>query len=193
MDDYGKKLTDCKKTILSYLHDFVILLAIILLTFLLLGRIVVVSGPSMMNTLIDGDYLLVVGKPFYNTPQAGDVVVVSKDEFKSGEPIIKRVIATEGQTVQIIDHDVYVDGKLLDEPFVSSQTSAPYGNQYSCVVENGCVFVMGDNRAISKDSRSTEIGQVDCREIVGKAVFLFLPGADEFTNNRDFSRIGGIS
>ena len=52
---------------------------------------------------------------------------------------------------------------------------------------------MGDNRAISKDSRSTEIGQVDCREIVGKAVFLFFPGADEITEKRDFSRIGGIS
>jgi signal peptidase I len=52
---------------------------------------------------------------------------------------------------------------------------------------------MGDNRAVSKDSRSTEIEQIDCREIIGKAVFLFLPGADEFTGKRDFERIGGIS
>ena len=193
MDACGTNITNSKKTVLSYLHDFVILLAIILLVFLLLGRIVVVSGPSMMNTLIDGDYLLVVGKPFYNTVQAGDVIVASKDTFKSGEPIIKRVIATEGQTVEIIDHNVYVDGTLLSEPYISSQTSAPYGNHYSCVVAKGCVFVMGDNRAISKDSRSTEIGQVDCREIVGKAVFLFFPGADEITEKRDFSRIGGIS
>ena len=193
MDTWGTNITNSKKTVLSYLHDFVILLAIILLVFLLLGRIVVVSGPSMMNTLIDGDYLLVVGKPFYNTVQAGDVIVASKDTFKSGEPIIKRVIATEGQTVEIIDHNVYVDGTLLSEPYISSQTSAPYGNHYSCVVAKGCVFVMGDNRAISKDSRSTEIGQVDCREIVGKAVFLFFPGADEITEKRDFSRIGGIS
>ena len=192
MDACEKKLPDSKKTILSYLHDFVILLAIILLVFLLLGRIVVVSGPSMMNTLIDGDYLLVVGKPFYSAPQIGDVVVVSKDNFKSGEPIIKRVIATEGQTVEIIDHAVYVDGVLQEEAYISSQTNAPYGNQYSTVVAKGCVFVMGDNRAVSKDSRSTEIGQVDCREIIGKAVFLFLPGADELTGQRDFSRIGGI-
>ena len=193
MDVFGTKTINNKKTILSYLHDFVILLAIILLVFLLLGRIVVVSGPSMMNTLIDGDYLLVVGKPFYNTPQAGDVVVVSKNSFKSGEPIIKRVIATEGQTVEIVDHNVYVDGKLLNEPYISSLTSPPYGSQYSCVVAKGCVFVMGDNRAVSKDSRSTEIDQVDCREIIGKAVFLFLPGVDAFTDKRDFGRIGGIS
>ncbi len=193
MDVRGNKMTDSKKAILSYLHDFVILLTVILVVFLLLGRIVVVSGPSMMNTLLDGDYLLVVGKPFYNTPHAGDVIVVSKDSFKSGEPIIKRVIATEGQTVEILDHQVYVDGVLQDEPFVSTQTNPPYGSQFSCVVAKGCVFVMGDNRAVSKDSRSTEIGQVDCREIIGKAVFLFLPGADEFTGKRDFSRIGGIS
>ena len=181
-----------KRNTLSYFRDFVILLAVILVVFLLLGRIVVVSGPSMMNTLIDGDYLLVVGKPFYNTPQAGDIIVVSKDNFKSGEPIIKRVIATEGQTVEIRDNAVYVDGVQLSEPYISSQTNAPYGNQFSCVVQKGCVFVMGDNRAVSKDSRSTEIGQIDCREIVGKAVFLFLPGVDDLTRERDFSRIGGI-
>lgn len=193
MDACRKRVSDNKQTVLSYLHDFVILLAIILLVFLLLGRIVVVSGPSMMNTLIDGDYLLVIGKPFYSTPQVGDVVVASKDTFKSGEPIIKRVIAIEGQTVQIVENNVYVDGVLLNEAYISSQTNAPYGNQYSCVVADGCVFVMGDNRSVSKDSRSTEIGQIDCREIIGKAVFLFLPGVDEYTNKRDFSRIGGIS
>ena len=192
MDVNGKQLAN-KRNTLSYFRDFVILLAVIMVVFLLLGRIVVVSGPSMMNTLIDGDYLLVVGKPFYNTPQAGDIIVVSKDNYKSGEPIIKRVIATEGQTVEIRDNAVYVDGVQLDEPYISSQTNAPYGNQFSCVVQKGCVFVMGDNRAVSKDSRSTEIGQIDCREIVGKAVFLFLPGVDDLTRERDFSRIGGIS
>ena len=193
MDACGKCSKTAKKSILSYLHDFAILLSVILLVFLFLGRIVVVSGPSMMNTLIDGDYLLVVGKPFYTSAQVGDVVVVSKDAYKSGEPIIKRVIATEGQSVQIIGHDVYVDGKLLSEPYISSQTNAPAGSQFSCIVEEGHVFVMGDNRAVSKDSRSTEIGQVDCREIVGKAVFLLLPGTNEITNKRDFGRIGGIS
>ena len=192
MDVNGKQLAN-KRNTLSYFRDFVILLAVILVVFLLLGRIVVVSGPSMMTTLIDGDYLLVVGKPFYNTPQAGDIIVVSKDNYKSGEPIIKRVIATEGQTVEIRDNAVYVDGVQLNEPYISSQTNAPYGNQFSCVVQKGCVFVMGDNRAVSKDSRSTEIGQIDCREIVGKAVFLFLPGVDDLTRERDFSRIGGIS
>ena len=192
MDVNCKQLAN-KRNTLSYFRDFVILLAVILVVFLLLGRIVVVSGPSMMNTLIDGDYLLVVGKPFYNTPQAGDIIVVSKDNYKSGEPIIKRVIATEGQTVEIRDNAVYVDGVQLNVPYISSQTNAPYGNQFSCVVQKGCVFVMGDNRAVSKDSRSTEIGQIDCREIVGKAVFLFLPGVDDLTRERDFSRIGGIS
>ncbi len=193
MDDKRRNILAAKKTVLSYLHDVTILLAVILVIFLMLGRIVVVSGPSMMDTLVNGDYLFVIARPFCGAPQAGDIVVISKDSFKSGEPIIKRVIATENQTVKIIENNVYVDGVLLKEAgYISSETRPPYGNEYTCTVAEGCVFVMGDNRAVSKDSRSGDIGQVDCREIIGKAVFLLWPGIDA-NNSRNFSRFGGIS
>ena len=177
MDTCGKKISDKKQSALSYLHDFVILLAVILFVFLLLGRIVVVSGPSMMNTLIDGDYLLVVGKPFYNTPRVGDVVVVSKDTFKSGEPIIKRVIATEGQTLDI-DFEtgtVTVDGVVIDEPYIKDLTTRKGDAEIPAVVPKDTVFVMGDNRNHSTDSRFTAVGLIDEDNIIGKAQYVVLP------------------
>lgn len=183
-----------QQTILSYLHDLVYLLAGILLLFVLLFRVVVVSGPSMKATLLDGDYLLLLSSTFYNKPAYGDVIVASKDSFKSGEPIIKRVIATEGQEVDI-DFDegiVYVDSKPLDEPYTLTPTNLQEGITFPLVVEEGCIFVMGDNRNESKDSRNPEIGLIDTREVLGKALFLFLPGIDPATNKRQFDRIGAV-
>ena len=184
-----------RETVAMYLHDLVYLLTIILLVLLLLVRVVVVSGPSMNATLVDGDYLLLIGNVFYNNPKYGDVIVASKDSFKDGEPIIKRVIATEGQTVDI-DFDagiVYVDGVALDEPYTNTPTNLEEGIQFPVVVKPGCVFVMGDNRNSSKDSRNPEIGQVDCREILGKAIFLIFPGNNGGAQVRDLDRIGVVS
>ena len=93
------KTENRKDTLLLYLHDFVTWLVVILLVFLLLFRVVVVSGPSMNSTLVHGDYLLLINNVFYRNPQQGDIIVAAKDSFKDGEPIIKRVIATEGQWV----------------------------------------------------------------------------------------------
>ncbi len=186
---------DLKNTVLLYLHDFVTWLVTILLVFLLLFRVVVVSGPSMNQTLIHGDYLLLVNNIFYSEPKYGDIVVVSKDSFKNGEPIIKRVIATDGQWVDI-DFSagvVYVNGTPLDEPYTNTPTNLDEGVSFPLMVEEGCVFVMGDNRNESKDSRSPEIGQVDKREILGKAIFLFLPGKDKITEKMNFKRIGALS
>ena len=184
-----------QKTVVMYLHDLVYLLAGIMLVLLLVFRVVVVSGPSMNATLVDGDYLLLIGNVFYNEPKAGDIIVASKNSFKNGEPIIKRVIALEGQTVDI-DFDagiVYVDGVALEEPYANTPTNLEEGIQFPLVVKSGCVFVMGDNRNSSKDSRSPEIGQIDCREILGKAIFLIFPGSNTTAATRDFSRIGGVS
>ena len=185
------KKADGKETVLLYLHDFVSWLVVILLVFLLLFRVVVVSGVSMNNTLLHGDYLLLINNVFYREPAQGDIVVVSKDSFKNGEPIIKRVIATEGQWVDI-DFDsgiVYVN----DEPYTNTPTNLHEGVEFPLMVDEGCIFVLGDNRNESKDSRSPEIGQVDKREILGKAFFLFLPGADPLTKEMNFKRIGALS
>lgn len=184
-----------KENVLLYLHDFVTWLIVILLVFLLLFRIVVVSGPSMNNTLVHGDCLLLINNVFYRNPEAGDIVVASKDSFRGGEPIIKRVIATEGQWVDI-DFEagiVYVNGTALDEPYISSPTTLFEGIAFPLMVDEGCLFVMGDNRLDSKDSRSPDIGLVDKREILGRAILVMIPGADPDTEKRNFARIGALS
>lgn len=186
--------TDPQKNALLYLHDFVYLLAVILVLLLLCFRVVVVSGSSMYDTLLDGDYLLIINNIFYRTPKQGDIIVVSKKAFRDGEPIVKRVIATEGQTVDI-DFEagiVYVDGEALVEDYVYSPTTVSEGVSFPLTVEEGCVFVMGDNRGISLDSRDPEIGLIDCREILGKAIFLFFPGTDSGATQRQFYRIGAL-
>ncbi len=195
MENMEDRLSGAQKSVLTYLHDLVYLLAAIVLIFLLLFRVVVVSGSSMKATLVDGDYLLLLSSTFYGEPKPGDIIVASKDSYDHGEPIIKRVIATQGQEVNI-DFDtgvVTVDGTELDEPYIYTPTTINEGVNFPIVVDDGCVFVMGDNRGNSLDSRSNEIGLIDVREILGKAVLLFLPGTDKGTTSRDFSRIGGLS
>ena len=180
--------------LLSYLHDLTFLIAGVLLVFSLLFRVVVVSGPSMNSTLVDGDWLLLLGNVIYTDPKPGDIIVASKESFDNGSPIIKRVIATEGQKVYIdfLEGVVYVDDVPLDEPYTLTPTNMSSGVEFPLVVDEGCVFVMGDNRNLSKDSRSTDIGLVDCREILGKALFLFVPGNNSGMEERDFKRIGVV-
>ena len=182
-----------QQNVVLYLHDLAYLLAAIMLVFVLFFRIVIVDGTSMNRTLLHGDYLLLLGNIFYQEPEYGDIVVISKDSFDDGAPIVKRVIATEGQIVDI-DFNVgivYVDGVALDEPYTNTMTNTNGGMSFPLTVSEGCVFVMGDNRNKSKDSRYLEIGQVDTREILGKAIFLLMPGPDE-NNHKDFSRIGAL-
>ena len=195
-EDLNKDLVQSRKdTILMYLHDFVVWLVAILLVFLLLFRVVVVSGGSMNDTLVHGDYLLLLNNVLYTEPKQGDIIVAAKTSFKDGEPIIKRVIATEGQWVDIDFEEgiVYVNGTALDEPYTKTPTNAFEGIGFPLMVDEGCIFVMGDNRNESKDSRSLDIGQIDKREVLGKAIFLFLPGVDEVSGQKNFRRIGALS
>lgn len=188
----NSKKNSLNKTILMYLHDAVYMMCGVLLVLLLCLRVVIVSGPSMNKTLANGDWLLLLNNVVYPQPKQGDIVVASKDSFENGEPIIKRVIATEGQTVDI-DFEagiVYVDNVALDEPYTNTPTNIKEGMTFPLVVEKGCLFLMGDNRNASKDSRSTEIGLVDQREILGKAIFLLFPGTENPGDPREFDRIG---
>ena len=125
--------------------------------------------------------------------QHGDIVVLRKDTFLE-EPIVKRVIATEGQTVDIdfVSGAVYVDGELLEEDYINEPTYVEEGTEFPLTVPEGSIFVMGDNRNHSSDSRSSDLGTVDTRYVIGKAVFLLFPGADEATGQRDFGRIGPL-
>ena len=184
------------REITLYLHDIVYLLCIMIVVLLFVFRVVVVSGTSMNMTFLDGDYLLLLSNTLYHNPRQGDVIVVSKESFDDGAAFVKRVIATEGQTVDIdfTAGIVYVDGVALDEPYTNTPTNVNGGMIFPLVVEEGCVFAMGDNRNISKDSRYPDIGLVDCREILGKAIFLVIPGTNDNRNPqpRDFTRIGVI-
>ena len=111
---------DWKKSTVLYIHDLIYLLAGIVLVFLVIFRVIVVNGSSMYDTLVHGDYLLLVSNVLYREPSHGDIVVISKETFDNGKPIVKRVIATEGQTVDI-DFEkgiVYVDGSALEEEYI---------------------------------------------------------------------------
>ena len=184
-----------QQNVTLYLHDIVYMLAVVMLLLMLFVRIIVVDGPSMENTLLNGDYMLLVSNLFYKNPQYGDVVVISKQAYDNGKPIVKRIIATEGQEVDI-DFDagvVYVDGVALEEPYTKTLTTLKEGNTFPQTVEPGCVFVMGDNRNNSKDSRSLQIGQVDKRELLGKVFFILFPGTGMGgSQERDFHRIGAV-
>ena len=189
--------TEGSGSVLEYLHDVVYILALILVVFTFCMRVVIVSGSSMFSTLVDGDYLLLINRPLCGELEQGDIVVASMERFKDGEPIVKRVVATEGQTVDIDFRAgiVYVDGVALEEEYIYTPTHLAEGMEFPLVVEEGCLFLMGDNRGDSRDSRAPEIGLVDEREILGRAVFLLMPGTGtrEYTVERDFGRIGGLN
>ena len=192
--DKKEKKMGWKKSLVLYLHDWIYLLMIILVTFLLVFRVIVVNGDSMKMTLLDGDYLLLLSNTFYHDPEYGDIVVISKETFDNGRPIVKRVIATEGQTVDIDFENgiVYVDGAVLEEDYINNLTTNWEGVSFPLTVEENCIFVLGDNRLVSKDSRNPEIGQIDKREVLGKAIYLMIPGTDDGEVARDNSRIGVI-
>lgn len=161
----------------SMLQDVVKVVLICVLLFSFFIRLVGVVGSSMVPTLHDGDFLI-TSRLFY-TPQQGDVVVLRKDTFDS-RAIVKRVIALEGQTVDI-DFDagvVYVDGVALQEDYVNAPTLRRLDFNGEITVPEGCIFVLGDNRNESADSRSQYLGCVDTRYVIGRALVVLLPFRD---------------
>ena len=152
------------------------MMAVFVLLFTFVARIIVVSGPSMENTLIEGDLILVWSLGY--TPKQGDVVVLTQESYQE-DSIVKRVIATEGQSVDI-DYGsgtVYVDGVPLEEDYTKERMLLPsYGEGINHVtVPEGCIFVMGDNRNQSADSRYPAIGIVDTRCVIGHGLAVVFP------------------
>ena len=162
----GNWVFDWTKSIVT-----IMFIMLFILTFFF--RIVNVDGDSMKNTLLNDEKLIVTS--FMYTPTDGDIVVISHGQHLD-EPIVKRVIATEGETLKI-DFDkqkVYVNDKLIDEPYVSSEivrgdTVIPE------IIPEGKIFVMGDNRRVSQDSRNAAVGTIDMESIVGKVVIRLYP------------------
>ena len=153
---------------------FAIAIVVIVLTFVF--RLVDVEGTSMCDTLQTKDKVIVTNLLY--TPRDNDIVVISHGaEYK--KPIIKRVIATEGQTLEL-DYEnekIIVDGIEISEPYIKGTTfSGNYGNNaIPSVIPEGKIFVMGDNRQVSLDSRSTEIGLIDVKDVIGKAQVVAFP------------------
>ena len=170
-----------------------VLVVVAIFTFVI--RMMGVDGHSMLNTLQHGDRLLVVNSMLYHDYKYGDIVILRKDGVFDDDPIVKRVIAVEGQRVDIdfAEGIVYVDGEALEEDYIREPTYTAEGTEFPLTVPEGSIFVMGDNRNHSSDSRSSDLGTVDTRYVIGKAVFLLFPGADEATGQRDFGRIGPIA
>lgn len=187
------------RDVYALLHDLVYILAGITLFFVFVIRLVGVSGPSMMPTLQDGDYVALLSNFLMGDLKQGDIIVARKQSFEDGEPIVKRVIATQGQTVDL-RYDasgvctVYVDDVPLQEDYINeAMLEASYSTvSFPLTVEKDCIFVMGDNRNRSADSRYERIGQIEESQVLGKVLMVLFPGKGE-SDHRDFSRIGGVS
>lgn len=167
------------RQVLDTLSELGFALLVVIFVFTFLFRLITVSGTSMQPNFMDGDRVMV--SMIGNSYKTGDVIVAVN---VLDDPIIKRVIATEGQTVWI-DYDegvVYVDDQPLDETRFGLEngiTRAVYTSlektELPATVPDGCVFVLGDNRRVSEDSRYTEVGMIDVRNVLGKAVLFVSP------------------
>lgn len=203
-----KKKINALKELYGMLHDVIYLLAAVTLVFVFVVRLVGVQGDSMLPTLHNGDYLVLESNFLFGGDdlEYGDVVVINLPEYQHNTdgPIVKRIIATEGQTVDIDFNTgmIHVDGVRLVEDYINQPTyynwEGEFALQYPVTVPEGCVFVLGDNRNNSMDSRYAPIGMVDEQYVLGKVLFIVLPGqtTDGMGNvidPRQWGRIGLVS
>jgi len=144
-----------------------------ILIFIFVFRVIGVKGDSMFPTLHDGDRVVSSGVLY--DPQPGDIIILKSDYYS--QPLVKRIIAVENQTVDIdfLNGLVYVDGKVISEPYIYEPTHTDEGFIGPVTVPEGCVFVMGDNRNESNDSRCPDIGFIDEKEIFGKVLWVLFP------------------
>ncbi len=174
MDSKNPSGAKSRAEVYDWIQCIIFALVFCVLLFVFAVRMVNVVGHSMVPTLEQSDKV-VISNLFYH-PKQGDVVVLRKQTLMQ-EPIVKRIIATEGQTVDIDFDDgvVYVDGKALDEPYVNEPVHDRENFEGKITVPEGCVFVMGDNRNASTDSRDARLVCVDTRYIMGRVYFTLFP------------------
>ena len=159
----------------DWIQSLMVALVICVSLFIFAVRVIDVSGSSMVPTLRDGDKMI-VSDLFYK-PKYGDIVVFKTDQYDPDRALVKRVIATEGQEISL-DFDrgvVYINGSPIEEDYIAELTTTKLDFIGPQTVPEGCVFVMGDNRNASTDSRKKEIGMVDERMILGRAYYVVFP------------------
>ena len=189
LDKKDKKEQTFKDKVIINFYDIASVLASAIVTIMLLFtfvfRVVGVVGSSMVPTLHDNDWLMVFA--YDSNPSYGQVVIITQPNWFD-EPIVKRIIATENQKVDIdfSTGEVSVDGKVLDEPYINNETLNSEGVEFPVTVPEGCVFVMGDNRQGSTDSRSEKIGFIDERYIMGVVKYKLF-SVDEYTGKLKFN------
>ena len=158
------------KAAFEWLESFSFGILFIMLLFVFVVKIYTVVGDSMYPTLVNGEKVVVLQLGY--TPSDGDMVVVDSHS-KYGKTLVKRVIATENQTVDISKTgDLTVDGKLID----SSELNVRGTLDYPITVPEGSLFLMGDNRGVSLDSRSSDVGFINEDNIMGKIIYVFGSG-----------------
>ena len=167
------------KSAFEWMEDLTFMLVLVAVIFTFVLRLITVDGTSMLPNYSDGDRVLVTGDII--GAKQGDVVIINN--VLDG-PIIKRVIATEGQVVDFDaqNKSVLIDGVPLDDSQFGVQngiTEISWSNynmlEFPATVPEGCVFVLGDNRVLSLDSRFADVGMIDTRNILGKALFKVFP------------------
>ena len=159
----------------DWIYCLLFALVVCVVLFAFVFHVIDVVGSSMVPTLHNGDKMLVSG--LFYTPKAGDVIVFKKNEYDPNKALVKRVIATEGQEINMdfANGIVYIDGEAIAEPYINELTYNKLDFIGPKTVPAGCVFVMGDNRNASVDSRKSEIGMLDTRLILGLAYAVIYP------------------
>ncbi len=170
----GDSITSSRETY-DWIQCLLVALIICVLLFMFCVRVIDVIGTSMNPTLNNSEKMLVSGL-FYK-PKVGDIVVFKKDEYDPNKALVKRVIAVEGQEINMDFENgiVYIDGVAIAEDYIIEPTYNKLDFIGPKTVPEGCVFVMGDNRNASIDSRKKEIGMLDTRLILGRAYFVVYP------------------
>ena len=193
MEENEKQKRESGRDLYEWVQALVCSVLVVVVIFTFVIRLIGVDGHSMVPPLQNGDRVRVLHSMLYDDYKYGDIVVLRKDSFLE-DPIVKRVIAVENQTVDIdfSTGSVYVDGVLLKEDYINELTFLEEGTEFPLTVPKGSVFVMGDNRNHSSDSRDSRLGTVDTRYVIGKAVFLAFPGPDQYSGERNYGRIGAI-
>ena len=183
------KVSKIRMEAFDWLQTLLTALLIAVLLFVFVGRMINVSGSSMEGTLLNGDQVI-VSNLFY-TPRNGDIIIFYSPHPRFEDPLVKRVIGTPGQVVDIDFEtgNVYIDGVVIYEPYINELTTARIDFDGPVTVPEGYVFVLGDNRNRTADSRSNEIGFVDDRYILGRVLMVLIPGTER-DGTRDWSRIG---